>query len=87
MPESPTACLLAQGFEPHAISLTSERGKNWQLSSALWSMIQLIRLNEILVKTVDTKVQVSFPSWSYSVLSHTDVLGGQQVPGDDGKCA
>lgn len=79
MPESPTACLVAQDFEPHAISLTSERGK-WWLSSTLWSMTQSISLNEIWVKTLDTKAQVSCPSWEYSALSHTDVPG--DVPTD-----
>lgn len=86
MPESPTACLAAQGFEPHAISLTSERGG--ELAVEFSSVVNdSVRLNEVSVKTLDTKTQVSFPSWLYSVLPHTDVLGGQQAPGNDGNCA
>ena len=37
MPESPTACLLAQGFEPHAISLTL--GKREELAAEFSSVV------------------------------------------------
>lgn len=52
MPKSPTTLWVG------ALSSASpqKEGENWRLSSAMWSTIQLVMLNEISVKTLDTKV-------------------------------
>ena len=67
MPERPTMWLEGLGFEPGDISSTSEeRGTGEGVQSHLY--------NETPVKTLDTKVGVSFPGWQYIYCHILDVL-------------